>query len=514
MDVRLRSTLTLLTVAALAAAVVPTSRLGGVGYSTVAVVFHAVALSLAVAACTLAPRSLPRFPRAARPILLCAVGSALAGHAVVYLWMGWAEESPIPNMDGVATSGPAVVVAYILTALLAGVVVVGAPWARNQDVLLGPLAVALVGEGVLCGAQCGGHPEWANWGMYIPSLVGFAAVVALALGAGRSRWTGVALFAILFIAGMTLRFDAVLGVPNPHIDVYEEFAEGNRRLLAGRNCYEFFNRINLPFYPPLPHLLMLPFQAVGLDLRLANVVFDLVAVFCLYLAARPRHSTGERQQALLLTACYLFFPRTPMMFQLTWYEPMLAAGFGLGLLLVRRSMGVGFFLIGLALVGKQMGIVLLPVLFRAFWQRRVALALGILVAGLVSILPFLVWDPLAFVNVVFTHHLLLDVRPDSNSLQSAMIHLFVLPGSEFLLISRGVCFLISVALIAWITWRTPSDGTCPAIWMATALLAFFFLHSQAFYNYYHLCVYLFLFGLARESINGSGPERRAEWTSP
>jgi Glycosyltransferase family 87 len=492
MDIPLRPMLTLLTVAALAASMVPSSRWGQAYWHTT-LVLHGLTLILAVTTCVLPSRRVRGIPRATGPILLSAVAVGVAIHAAVYAAMGWTETR-------------AAEVAYVVTVMLAGIAAVGA-WRVGPvqlfDALLGPLVVALVGEGVLCGAHCWVYREWAEWGMHLSSLAGFATVIALVLGAGRGWWMMMSLIAILFVAGAALRLDAVLGVPNPGIDVYQGFQSGVDLLLSGSNPYPFYQQSQppdfkpLPFYPPLPLLLMVPFRALGLDLRLAIVTLDLVAAFCLYRAVGPGRNEAVRLRAALLTACYLFFPRTPMMFQQAWYEPMLAGCLAVGLSLVRGGHRWGFLLVGLALVGKQFCIVLLPVLLRAYWRQGLALMLGVLVAAVVTIVPFYLWNPEAFREVVFDHHLQLDVRLDANTLQAAMIHLFELPPP------RGVFLLISAVLIGLIVWRTPSDGTCPTVWMAAALLAFFFFHSQAFYNYFHLCQYLFLFGLACEPFESS-----------
>jgi hypothetical protein len=54
----------------------------------------------------------------------------------------------------------------------------------------------------------------------------------------------------------------------------------------------------------------------------------------------------------------------------------------------------------------------------------------------------------------------------------------------------------AVALIGWLTWRTPAQGPLPAPRLAAALLVFCLFYSQAFFNYFYLVQYLMLLGLA------------------
>lgn len=300
----------------------------------------------------------------------------------------------------------------------------------------------------------------------------------------------------LFLAGAILRGAAVVAVPDPVIDVFAALRGAPDHLLHGRNPYtsayehpyakppEEYDRY--PFYPPLPILFGLPFHAVGLDVRFANVVCDLLAAWVLLEMGRGR---GGALAGALAAAAYLNFPRAPFMMEQDWYEPMLAATLGSGLLLAERGRWLGYFLLGLGLTGKQYGVVLLFPLLRALWRRRLALALGIAGAACLVILPFLLWDPWAFIEVIFWVWRKRPPRDDGLTIWVGARVLFDWRPSGWVL--RGIAAL----LIGWVAWRTPARGIAAAFWMGTALLVFCLFNSQAFFNYFYLCEYLFLVGI-------------------
>jgi hypothetical protein len=175
--------------------------------------------------------------------------------------------------------------------------------------------------------------------------------------------------------------------------------------------------------------------------------------------------------------------------ELAWYEPMLAAAIGVGLLLVARGWRLGYPLLGLGISGKQYVIVLLPPLLKALRGRRLRLLAGVGLAGAAVVLPFFLLDKQSFYQRVIQHHLDLPVRLDGVSLQAAAINRFGVEVPKWLM--HGLALL----LIGWVTWRTPTAGPSPAPWLATSLLIFCLFFSQAFINYFYLCQYLFLLGM-------------------
>jgi len=178
------------------------------------------------------------------------------------------------------------------------------------------------------------------------------------------------------------------------------------------------------------------------------------------------------------------------MMEQSWYEPMLAATLGGGLWLVERRYRFGNILLGLGLTGKQYGVVLLPPLVVALRKHWRALLLGIVLACLCVLLPFFLWDPHAFLDVVVFKQLQRPIRDDSLTLQSGAINL---AGYQ---LSQGLLWGVALLLIGWISWRAREPGTGAALWLGTTLLAFCFCHSQGYFNYFYLCQYLWLLGIA------------------
>src|SRR5204863_4397563 len=106
---------------------------------------------------------------------------------------------------------------------------------------------------------------------------------------------------------LLLRAATVRASPEPVTDVYAWERDATGQLLAGHNPYaaayegwyttEHARRFNLQLaandphpavYPPLPLLLMLPFRALGVDVRWANVACDLAAALVLLAVAWGR----------------------------------------------------------------------------------------------------------------------------------------------------------------------------------------------------------------------------------
>ncbi len=157
-----------------------------------------------------------------------------------------------------------------------------------------------------------------------------------------------------------------------------------------------------PFYPPLPIVFGIPFAAIGVDVRYANVNCDLLAAWVLYLLGTRR---GNFMAGAMAAATYLHLPRAPFVIAEAWYEPMLAATLGLGLYLVETGRCVGFFLLGVGLTGKQFGIALAGPVVMSLRHRWRALCVGIFLAVVLVVVPFLLWNPAAFWDVVVTAHL-------------------------------------------------------------------------------------------------------------
>jgi hypothetical protein len=361
------------------------------------------------------------------------------------------------------------------------------------------VAVLLSGRAALQTQALGGNHPLALLTVRMAAGLGFllvAVMVGLDLAAPSGRGFAFrARLILLFAAGAVLRLAALAAWPEPAIDVFVWLHESPHALLAGHNPYAPDNGVlvGLATYPPLPIVLTMPFAALGLDVRLANVVGDLIAALVLHRAALR---AGRPLLGALTAGAYLNLPGVPFMLQNAWYEPMLAALLGSGLLLAERGRWIGNLLLGLGLTGKQFGLPLAVPLWSAACReggRRAASFLaGIALAGALVILPFFLWSPGAFLNAVLYFHLAIGPDMLSLTVRSAIYRIIgaQLPG--------WVWGLITLLLTVWVARRTPrtGGGGRTALWMGAVLLLFCLFFVKGYFNYFYLCSYLFLLGLA------------------
>ena len=241
-------------------------------------------------------------------------------------------------------------------------------------------------------------------------------------------------------------------------------------------------------YPPHPFLIAAAFIAARLDVRCANVACDLVAAAAIFGVAWRR---GRPMTGLMAASMWLNMPLTSVMIESAWYEPMIAALVGAGFFLIEgrgAARWAGYVSLGLALTAKQYGVFVLPALawpHRDQWRRLlVGLALGLAV-----MLPWLLWSPPDFMNIVLWKHL---ARPPQH--ERATTFAAAAYRATGMLPPREVMWAAAAVLIAFVSWRTPR-GAATALGMGTALFVFCLCHTQGFFNYFHLVQYLWLLGV-------------------
>jgi hypothetical protein len=457
------------------------------GYTPLTLVEMLAAGLFGMAACLAPPRAW-QFPAVFGRALLVAACLLPAGQAAC----GFLERPDKPPEWGY------VVLVAAELALAAWVVLARRAPASSANALAAALALFLSGEAVF---NCDVNDPFVYFYQNLFSyrhLINAAAVLGLALTASllihvgepsvRRRRLFRAQVVLLFATGAVLRYAPVAGSLDPRIDVWRAEQAASDHILARENPYAAdYDDEGAPFYPPLPFLVGVPFRALGRDVRLGNVVCDLIAALALFAAAGRG---ANRLTGALLAAAYLNCPHVALILQMAWYEPMLAAALGGGAWMVARGWRAGYFVMGLAITGKQYAVVLLPALWKGMGGRRIALLLGIAAAGAVTVLPFYLWGPRPFVERVVEYHMGHMVREDGVTLQAAALSRFhtELPRKKML--------ATALLLIGLLAWRTPSRGQSPAAWMATSLIVFCLFFTQAFVNYYYLGAYLMLLGLA------------------
>ena len=322
----------------------------------------------------------------------------------------------------------------------------------------------------------------------------------------RASWSTCALLGFVVLAALVARALVLEISPDPVIDVYSWLRDASEHSLHGRNPYT--HDINSPYgtehaidygvsekpdqrppaYPPLPFLLCVPFRALRLDVRWANIIGDLAAGIALFGVGMRR---GRPNLGLLCSCLFLNLPRSVWIIEQAWYEPMLAGLFGLGFWLIEYEglrRWLGFILLALGLTGKQFG---LPLLLPLAWSQRRhwrMLLAGLIVAGLVM-LPWMVWSPRDFFDVILWKHLHRPPQFHSVTVASAC--------QEFLGTAppRMLTWVFAAGLILAISWRTPRNGAASALGVGAGLFVFCIFHTQGFPNYFYLCEYLWLLGM-------------------
>jgi len=357
-------------------------------------------------------------------------------------------------------------------------------------------------------------PEFNTWlvvvataGCFVSAMIGAYRIRPL-LYPSLERPVQQALPALTLVLAVALasRIIVLFVSPDPVIDVYTWLRDASGHVLHGRNPYSsdistpygtkraIFYQVpeppdpRPPAYPPLPFLLCLPLRALTLDVRWANIIGDLTASIALFgvAAHRGRPSLG------LVSAClFSNLPRSMWIIEQAWYEPMLAGLFGLGFWLIEygaRRRWFGFILLSLALTGKQFG---LPLLLPLAWSQRRhwrMLLTGLIVSGLLM-LPWIIWSPHDFFDVILFKHLHRSPQLHSLTFGSACQEYFDWTPP------KGLGWTLAALMIFVISWRTPENGAAAALGVGTALFVFCFFHTQGFPNYFYLCEYLWLLGM-------------------
>jgi hypothetical protein len=335
------------------------------------------------------------------------------------------------------------------------------------------------------------------------------AVVNLALGGAvwasflsrqRSPAACRAVFYAAVAAGFGLRFGMLLASPAPVIDVFVEFQESARHLLAGLNPYtvpvsdvyqgtrDYGYQLLGYAYLPANLLLQTAAYALAGDFRYGCIAAEAVAAFALYRVARP---APGRLVPMLVVLLFLFHPRGLFVIEQGWTEPFIAGTFALFLLLRDRRPES---LWPAAAYGYMLSLKQYLVYFviHLFMIERRGRAVAVAAAtGFLTIVPFLVWDPASFYTYGVRFQLETTFRPDGLTIVALLYRLFGLTAGKWLAALVG--FGVAVC-----TYRRFLPLGLVGYLLAVTLTTFaiFLFGSQAFCNYYYLVSVLCLFVFA------------------
>jgi len=246
-------------------------------------------------------------------------------------------------------------------------------------------------------------------------------------------------------------------------------------------------------YLPLSLMLIIPFDWVLSDFRIAHAVAIVGAGILMSLITRDARSRGAAVAFLLIAPVFYVL-------KFGWTEPLLVLGaIGVIYIAARGHRGTSF-LTGVLVSIKQYGILFLPsslLLLERPWKSK-QIAVHLAKAGtvvVVTTLPFFLWNPEAFMRSVVELQFLQPFRADSLAFPAVFADYFGEPNR----IVVGILPLVLVGIVAVVTLaRTPTGAQGFALASGLTLLTAFAFSKQAFDNYYILVMAL-LFGAAAAS---------------
>jgi hypothetical protein len=232
------------------------------------------------------------------------------------------------------------------------------------------------------------------------------------------------------------------------------------------------------FYPPVSLLMSLPGHLAG-DVRYAHALA--IALAAALIAWTPTRAP-YRRLARVLAIAVLFTPTVFYQIRAAWTEPfMLLLLAGAAFCASRGWWRTTVAALGLFFVSKQYALLAVPTVW-LLWPRgpsRIALtAIACAAAALVT-LPFVLWDPRAFLHsntALYTGML----RTDSISFAPLIARL---TGWRPTLLLPAVAAVPPIALTMW---RSPGTVSGFAASLALVLLCVFAFSTQSFGNYYLL----------------------------
>jgi hypothetical protein len=383
------------------------------------------------------------------------------------------------------------------------------------------LAVLVVGLGAqlwqLATDPPGQYVAWEPPRALLPFRVGILAVASVAaLGLSGLRLAARLWFPAVLGLHVLLGAFVIERSPLPFIDVFMYHREASRALLQGQNPYSarypdiYGTRLKYDGpglsengwmkngfpYPPASLLLSLPGYAVTRDFRYSSLAAVTLTGLLIGLL-------GPGRIAKLAALVFLFMPRTFYVVEMGWTEPFAALLLSATVYLAsRRRRGLAAAL-GVFFALKQHLLLLAPLTFllpseslswRATLRRLIAAGA---IASLLTV-PFLLWDPGAFVGSVVLYHMQGPFRIDALSFASDLARKGIVQLPSWV----GFVALVPASLAC--LWRLPRSPAAYAGAVASTLLPFFMLGIQAFCNYFFFLIAALCTAVAATDAGRSG----------
>ena len=353
----------------------------------------------------------------------------------------------------------------------------------------------------------------ARLGGFRPGIGAIALVLATYFWKSAPAWIARVRFPVIVVIATGLGAIVLYASPTPGIDVWHLQQEGALVLLKGENPYgTLYPNIYGPGTPLIDPSLLSPdgryvitYPYMPLTLLLGAPVAWLGDVRWLMLAAvmfsailirKLGHSSLEAELAGVF---FLVQPQGFMVLELAWTEPVALAAILLTVVVVAHAqsertkegndLGWNWLHAGLAgaiaASSKQYApLLILPLLFALPFRARIK-ATAVAVCGtFIILLPFLLWDPSAFLRGTIEFQLRQPFRPDALSWLAAIVALggpplpswpaFLLMGISLAMTLRRMISLrqgVLVSATSWIVFVAfNKQAFCNYYWLATGLL--------------------------------------------
>ncbi|MGE5359253.1 MAG: hypothetical protein ACM3NQ_09560, partial [Bacteroidales bacterium] len=307
-------------------------------------------------------------------------------------------------------------------------------------------------------------------------------------------------FFFAVIAGLGLRLAMLRASPSPVVDVFVEFQESARHLLAGLNPYttpvsdiyggtrDYGYHLLGYAYLPANLLLQTAGYALAGDFRYACIAAEAVVAYALYRMARPGPG---RLAPMLVVLLFLFHPRGLLVIEQGWTEPFVAGAFGLFLWWRDARPGSSWpaAAYGYMLSLKQYLVYFVLHLFML--ERRPKAWCIAAATAVLTLVPFVVWDPASLYTYGVRFQLETPFREDGLTVVALLYRWSGFTAGKWLAALVGL-------LVAAYTYNRFSRDALRGYVLAVAITTFsiFLAGSQAFCNYYYLVSVLLLFVFA------------------
>jgi hypothetical protein len=331
-------------------------------------------------------------------------------------------------------------------------------------------------------------PMWIGLG--VAALVAASPIVGVP---GSSRIRLLVLLAVHFVVGAW-----VIGrAADPYIDLFVMQSDGVRALVDGVNPYLAIypnlygpdslyygpglvvdGELTIGFpYPPLSLMLVAPGELLGGDPRYAHLVAMELGALAMATIRPGRIGTNA---ALL----YLFTPWTYLFLVGSWTEPLVVLMIALVTLVAVRAPRLLGIALGLLIATKQYLVLGLPIalmLLAGDWRTRWRLGWQSVALAAVITLPFVIWDPGAFIWSTVGSLAGQVFRSDS------LTFLALLPGDWGPRLSF-IGFVLLIPGLILVAMRSPRGGSGFAASLGFLLMVFFAFSRQGSANYHFAAI--------------------------